>query len=60
MTYVPVNIRSPGNNVVPWLKKAIVFATLKIMSPVLESYEVVSLKASEKQGDRDQPEQSFH
>ena len=40
MTYVPVNIRSPGINVTPWLRKAIVCRTLKIMSAVLLSCEV--------------------
>lgn len=36
-TYVPVKITSPGRRVVPWLKKAMVFLTLKIMSDVLLS-----------------------
>lgn len=38
MAYVPVKMRSPGNSVVPSLRKEMVFARLKIMSPVLPSY----------------------
>ncbi len=37
---VPVKITSPGKSVVPWLKKAIVFAIPKIMSFVLESWTI--------------------
>lgn len=36
-TYVPVNIKSPGRSVVPWLRKEMVLATPKIISEVLES-----------------------
>lgn len=42
-TYVPVNIKSPGSRVVPWLRKLIVFATPKTMSFVLLSWTILPL-----------------
>ena len=42
-THVPVKIKSPGNSVVPWLKKEMVFATSKTISAVLDCCIVLPL-----------------